>query len=143
MGDRDKQFKAALQAQENKQVQQSKTSLETKLKIKILAERYYTTWKREVNFSIIPAGLTDERCIKTLERIILTGETFLTGYNCLYRTYIYQSRPYMYNMVSSAYKKPTVINPDYINRSFRIDNSNRTNIIKFRAKNKLNGNIWH
>ena len=162
MEDRDIQFKKALQAsvikrdtlrlieENNKiredlknQAEQAKTPVETRLKIKQLADKYYVTWKREVNFNVIPAELTVERCIHTLERIILTGETFLTGYNCLYRQYIYQNRPYMYNMVASAYQKPSVIKQDDTKRSFRVDGSSRTDIIRFRAKNKLNGNIWH
>ena len=49
-----------------------------------LNQKYYETWGCEVNYSIIPPGMTQEKCVKVLERIIMTGESLLVGYKKLY-----------------------------------------------------------
>lgn len=49
-----------------------------------LNQKYFETWGCEVNYSIIPPGMTQEKCAKVLERIVLTGESLLVGYNKLY-----------------------------------------------------------
>lgn len=76
---------------EEKQVTKS-IDKETLIKIKTLAARYNIIWKKEVNFSIIPADMTVERCIKTLELMLMTGESLLVSYNRLYRPYCYMTR---------------------------------------------------
>lgn len=49
-----------------------------------LNQKYYDTWGCQVNYSIIPPGMTQEKCVKVLERIVLTGESLLVGYKKLY-----------------------------------------------------------
>lgn len=70
----------------------TKLDKETLLKIKTLEARYNTIWKKHVSYAIIPSDMTVERCIKTLELMLMTGESLLISYNRLYRPYCYQLR---------------------------------------------------
>ena len=49
-------------------------------KIEILERKYLETWGRDVDHTVIPAGMTQEKMAEVLERIIDTGESILVGY---------------------------------------------------------------
>ena len=49
-------------------------------KIKILENRYKENWGKSVDYTIIPKGVTQEKMVEILERIVNTGESVLVGY---------------------------------------------------------------
>lgn len=54
--------------------------IETTQKIKILENRYKKNWGKEVDYTIVPKGMTQEDLILVLEVISETGESILCGY---------------------------------------------------------------
>ena len=49
--------------------------------IKVLEQKYLENWGKEVDYTVLPVGLTQENLIKVLERIVETGESILVGFN--------------------------------------------------------------
>ena len=49
-------------------------------KIKALEQKYKEVWGKCVDYTIIPKGLSQEKLVAVLERIINTGESILVGY---------------------------------------------------------------
>lgn len=45
-----------------------------------LLAQYKFNWGKEVDFSVIPPRLTQEKLVVVLERIVETGESLLVGY---------------------------------------------------------------
>ena len=52
-------------------------------KIRHLDKMYRERWGCNVDYSIIPAGLSQEKMVNVLERIVVTGESILVGYSRL------------------------------------------------------------
>ena len=50
-------------------------------KIEELSKIYEYNWGKKIELNDIPKGLTQEKYIVVLERIIETGESVLVGYN--------------------------------------------------------------
>lgn len=50
-------------------------------KIRILEQKYKETWGINVDYTIIPSGMTQEKLVKVLERIVDTGESIIVGFN--------------------------------------------------------------
>lgn len=46
-----------------------------------LLQRYQFNWGTEVDFSYIPPGMTREKLVVVLARIVETGESLLVGWN--------------------------------------------------------------
>ena len=57
------------------------TNQETLNQIKILEQRYLENWGKEVDYIVLPVGLTQEKLVKILEIIVETGESILVGFN--------------------------------------------------------------
>ena len=49
-------------------------------KIKILENKYKENWGKSVDYTIIPQGITQEKMVEILERIVDTGESILVGF---------------------------------------------------------------
>ena len=49
-------------------------------KIKTLENEYNKNWGKSVDYTIIPQGVTQEKMVEILERIVNTGESILVGY---------------------------------------------------------------
>lgn len=49
-------------------------------RIKMLENKYMETWGKSVDYTIIPKGITQEKMVEILERIVNTGESVLVGY---------------------------------------------------------------
>lgn len=49
-------------------------------RIKMLENKYMETWDKSVDYTIIPKGITQEKMVEILERIVNTGESVLVGY---------------------------------------------------------------
>ena len=49
-------------------------------KIKMLEHKYKETWGKCIDYTITPKGITQEKMVEVLERIIHTGESVLVGY---------------------------------------------------------------
>ena len=52
-------------------------------RIRVLEKKYKENWGKDVDYSILPKGITQEMLITILERITETGESILTGYEKL------------------------------------------------------------
>lgn len=50
-------------------------------KISILEQKYKETWGIDVDYTIIPPGITQEKLVDVLERIIDTGESITVGFS--------------------------------------------------------------
>ena len=50
-------------------------------KIEMLERQYKNSWGKEVDYTILPQGMTEETLALTLERIVETNESILVGYN--------------------------------------------------------------
>ena len=57
------------------------TNQETLNKIRILEQKYLENWGKEVDYTVLPVGLTQENLVKVLERIVETDESILVGFN--------------------------------------------------------------
>ena len=55
-------------------------------KIEKLLEKYKYNWKREVDLNCMPPGISQEKLVVVLERIVETGESILVGWNKCYLT---------------------------------------------------------
>ena len=49
-------------------------------KIKVLEQAYEENWGKSVDYTIIPRGVTQDKMVKILERIVDTGESILVGF---------------------------------------------------------------
>ncbi len=54
-------------------------------KIKELSKLYEQRWGKEVDLMVIPPGCTQDKLAVVLERIVDTGESFLVGWNKIYK----------------------------------------------------------
>lgn len=54
---------------------------ETLEKIRLLEQKYKETWGINVDYTIIPSGMTQEKLADVLERIVDTGENITAGYS--------------------------------------------------------------
>ena len=50
-------------------------------RIKILEQNYKETWGINVDYTIIPPGMTQEKLVDVLERIVDTGESITVGFS--------------------------------------------------------------
>ena len=50
-------------------------------KIKILEQEYMENWGRNVDYTVFPIEMTQEKMVEVLERIKDTGESVLVGFN--------------------------------------------------------------
>lgn len=50
-------------------------------KIEELMQRYEYNWGKKVDLNCVPAGMTQEKLLSVLERIVETGESILSGWN--------------------------------------------------------------
>ncbi len=50
-------------------------------KIRILEQKYKETWGINVDYTIIPRGMTQEKLVEVLERIVDTGESIIVGFS--------------------------------------------------------------
>lgn len=50
-------------------------------KIRILEQKYKETWGINVDYTIIPSGMTQEKLVDVLERIVDTGESVIVGFS--------------------------------------------------------------
>ena len=50
-------------------------------KIEELSQRYKYNWGREIDLNCMPSGITQEKLVVVLERIVETGESVLVGWN--------------------------------------------------------------
>lgn len=46
---------------------------------------YEENWGREVDYTIVPRGMTQEMLVMILSRIVDTGESVLVGYEKIYK----------------------------------------------------------
>ena len=53
-------------------------------KLDSLCALYEQRWGKEVNYTVLPGGITQEKLVDVLERIVDTGESILVGYNKLF-----------------------------------------------------------
>ncbi len=49
--------------------------------IEKLLQKYQQNWGKEVDLNCMPSGMTQEKFVVVLERIVETGESVLTGWN--------------------------------------------------------------
>ena len=54
-------------------------------KIEKLSIIYEKTWGLPVDYTILPAGLTQEKLVAVLKRIVDTGESVLVGYSKIFQ----------------------------------------------------------
>lgn len=54
-------------------------------KVEELSKKYKETWGKEVDYSIIPRGLTQEKLVKCLELMIEDNLSLLVAYNKLFK----------------------------------------------------------
>lgn len=52
-------------------------------RIRVLEKKYKENWVKDVDYTILPKGITQEMLVTILERITETGESILTGYEKL------------------------------------------------------------
>lgn len=52
-------------------------------RIRVLEKKYKEKWGKDVDYTILPKGITQEVLATILERITETGESILTGYEKL------------------------------------------------------------
>ena len=50
-------------------------------RIEQLESEYEDKWGKKVDYLIIPQGITQEKLVSVLERIVDTGESILVGWN--------------------------------------------------------------
>ncbi len=50
-------------------------------KIRILEQKYKETWGINVDYTIISSGMTQEKLVDVLERIVDTGESVIVGFS--------------------------------------------------------------
>ncbi|MDE7202583.1 MAG: hypothetical protein K2O91_11950, partial [Lachnospiraceae bacterium] len=50
-------------------------------KIEGLLQKYRYNWGKEVDLNCMPPGMTQEKFVVVLERIVETGESVLVGWN--------------------------------------------------------------
>ena len=50
-------------------------------KIRILEQTYKETWGINVDYTIIPPGMAQEKLVEVLERIVDTGESIIVGFS--------------------------------------------------------------
>ena len=50
-------------------------------KIEELSQKYKYNWGREIDLNCMPSGITQEKLVVVLERIVETGESVLVGWN--------------------------------------------------------------
>ena len=50
-------------------------------KIRILEQKYKETWGINVDYTIIPPGMTQDKLVEVLERIVDTGESVIVGFS--------------------------------------------------------------
>ena len=50
-------------------------------KIEELSQRYKYNWGREIDLNCMPSGITQEKLVVVLERIVETGESVIVGWN--------------------------------------------------------------
>ena len=55
-------------------------------KVEELLEKYKFNWGKEVDLNCMPSGISQEKFIVVLERIVETGESVLVGWNKCYLT---------------------------------------------------------
>lgn len=53
-------------------------------RIEQLGKEYERVWGKTVDYSVLPQGLTQEKLVPILERIVETGESVLVGWNYIY-----------------------------------------------------------
>ena len=52
-------------------------------KIEVLLQEYKYNWGKEADLTCIPAGMSQEKLVEVLERVVETGESILAGLrNC-------------------------------------------------------------
>ncbi len=51
-----------------------------------LCALYKQRWGKDVDYTALPKGITQEKLVDVLERIVDTGESILVGYNKLFIT---------------------------------------------------------
>ncbi|MDE6364397.1 MAG: hypothetical protein K2L86_09070 [Lachnospiraceae bacterium] len=51
-----------------------------------LCALYKQRWGKDVDYTTLPKGITQEKFVYVLERIVDTGESILVGYNKLFIT---------------------------------------------------------
>ena len=54
-------------------------------KIEQLEQTYENNWGRKVDYTVLPAGLSQEKLVLVLERIVDTGESVLVGWNKIFK----------------------------------------------------------
>lgn len=52
-------------------------------RIRVLEKKYKENWGKDVDYTILPKGITQEMLVTILERTTETGESILTGYEKL------------------------------------------------------------
>ena len=52
--------------------------------IQILEQNYELNWGRKVDYTVLPQGLSQEKLVAILERIVNTGESVLEGWNRIF-----------------------------------------------------------
>lgn len=52
--------------------------------IKLLELKYEHNWGKKVDYTILPRGVSQEKLVVILERIVDTGESILVGWNKIY-----------------------------------------------------------
>ena len=52
-------------------------------RIRVLEKKYKENWGKDVDYTILPKGITQEMLVTIFERITETGESILTGYEKL------------------------------------------------------------
>ena len=50
-------------------------------KIEELSQKYKYNWGIEIDLNCMPSGITQEKLVVVLERIVETGESVLVGWN--------------------------------------------------------------
>lgn len=54
--------------------------------IEELLQKYKYNWGREIDLNYIPSGMSQEKFVVVLERIVETGESVLVGWNKCFLT---------------------------------------------------------
>lgn len=54
---------------------------------RILEQEYFINWGKHVDYTVIPRGMSQEKMVKVLERIVETGESILVGYGKIKDTF--------------------------------------------------------
>lgn len=60
------------------------TNPDTLKKLDTLCALYKHRWGKDVDYTVLPRGITQENLADVLERIVDTGESILVGYNKLF-----------------------------------------------------------